>query len=164
MKKISSALVLVAALCGARTASATTYESYIIQGNSCVSTTVGNTPVYSQFGPYNTSTTTGMNLTCPLTLPSHTFSYAYILLAGYNRNSSATKLSCSINGTDVYGNSFLTGKAALANNSPYVQIASTSIYPSTSTGNGWLYLSCYIPPATSSGVSHVTTISLTTGY
>jgi hypothetical protein len=160
-KKLSLALTLAAALMGARAASATTYADYLLQGNSCVSTTPGNTGIYTQWGPYNGSTTAAMNVTCPLTLPNKSYIYAYLFVEGFNRNS-ADKLSCKINATGWDGYNYSGNTATLSTNSPSYQIATTTISPSGGYGN--LYVNCHIPPATGNGGSFLSTVYLQVGY
>lgn len=161
MNKLSFALALATALVTARTASATTYNDYQMQGVSCVSATAGKTPAYSQYGV--NSSTTAMDVTCPINLPAHLYTYAYINVGGYNR-SSVDKISCSIVGTQGDGNNPIVGTASLNSNSPYFQLSTASMYPSTSLGNSVLYLYCHLPAPTAQGLSHLTSIFLTTGY
>ena len=161
MNKLSLALALATALVTARTASATTYNDYQIQGVSCFSATAGKTPAYSQYGV--NSSTTAMDVSCPIILPGHNYSYGYIQLDGYNR-SSVDKISCSIVGTQGDGNNPVVGTAYLSANSPSFQASSVSIYPNTSLFNNVMYLYCHLPAPTAQGYSHLTSIFLTTGY
>jgi len=162
MNKLYMALALAAALACARTASAVTYESYKIQGNSCVSTTPGNTGIYTQWGPYNASSTTPLNVTCPLVLPNVSYTYAFISVEGWSRNASDL-LSCTIYtaGWDGYNGMSIT--AAVSYQPGAAGNMARDMSPSP-TGQGALYLNCHIPVFNSAGASYLTNMVLNVGH
>ena len=141
-------------------ASATTYKGYNIHGNSCTSTTQGATPIYSQYGPYAPGLN-AINMTCPVTVPSENYTYAYLLVNGYNRNS-VDHLSCTIAGTDYQGTNLISATATLPYTQSSSQVWSTSISPSA--GNSVLYVTCHLPALSAAGYSHLTYIWLDLGY
>jgi hypothetical protein len=131
MRKLALALVIAVGFLAAQSASATTYENYVIRGNSCISITGGQTPEYNQYG-VNAPGTSAIDVTCPLTLPDNGFyTYAYLLVNGYNR--SPDRLYCTIASTDYAGLNQISSPATLPYNQQPPQVWSTSISPSPSS-------------------------------
>ena len=155
MKKLSLALGLAAVLMGAHSASAAT-ESLLIHGSSCFNTTTGVNILYSQWGPYNPSTTTGVTVNCPVSMPSQNYTSMYLQISGWSRNNSANKLSCTINNTAYDGYNRTSNTATIAYNTGFALTATTSISPSWQ--NVWPYVTCYIPPNNGNGLSYLSTV------
>lgn len=143
-------------------ASAVTYQWYQIHGNTCTSISQGLTPTYNQYG-VNAPGASAIAVTCPVILPSQNYVYAYIQVVGYNRNS-VNKLSCTINGARYDGANYIWATATLPNNLASYQIATNSISPTVAASNNNLSVTCYLPAATASGLSHLTEIFLYVGY
>ena len=170
MNKFILALTLVACSMIAKTASATTYDDYTIHGNNCVTTTPGSSlsfpqsgqsvvmPTYSQYGPYAPGWQ-AVNVTCPLTLPYQVYTYAYLYVQGYNR-SSTDHLSCTLSATNFDGLGLKSLTVTLPNNEQPSQLSAASVNSFSSS----LFLTCHIPAATSSGLSHLSSIWLVLGY
>lgn len=159
MKFAPHALILAAALVGARVASATTVNLQI-HGNSCTSITPGNSPVYTQFGPYNASTATAMDLTCPVALPSHNYTSGYMYLAGWPRNT-ADALFCNYASTDVYGNNRTLVKAIVPYNGGNSNFAQVNI---AAANAGVIYVTCHIPVAVGAAKTYLSSIYLEATY
>lgn len=164
MNKIIVALVMSLGFFAARTASALTYLDYTFHGSSCVFAPNGTSVpdvVYNSYGMSTSSTTVALAAFCPIVLPSHGYTYGYILVSGYNR-SSTDQLFCTITSTGQDGNNSLQGKATLTQNQGSLQQAAVTINPNA------LYsifsLQCHIPAQTGSGFSHLTSIELVVGY
>jgi hypothetical protein len=157
---ISKALVLAAALVGARAASAA-YVEYVIQGNSCVSATPGMTPYYNQYGPYNSSTTSPMTLACPIPFANHNYVSGYIQVSGYTRNTS-DPVFCNYAGTDNLGNNRSLIQAKVPYNGGSGNIGGASLYLSSPTA--FLYVTCHLPVATASGPSYLSSIYVSANY
>lgn len=159
MKPVRNALILAAAILGARVASATTLN-LLIHGNSCTSITPGNAPVYTQFGPYNSSTTTALDLNCPITFPSHNYTSGYMLLYGWPRNS-ADAVFCNYASTDTYGNNRSLVKAII----PYSNGAANFAQVNLSALNaGVPYVTCHLPVATAAGKSYLSSFYIEATY
>jgi hypothetical protein len=160
MKKSMLALILAAVLAGAGSASAATVNN-LIQGNSCFNTTPGVTLNYSQWGPYNSSTTTAVTVNCPVTLQSQNYTSLYLLVEGWSRNSS-NLLSCTVNATGPDGYNRTNATASVPFNTTSGNVATTTAYPSWQ--NVWTYITCNIPPANTQGTSYLSTIYLSGTY
>jgi hypothetical protein len=160
VKIISKALVLAAALVGARAASAA-YVEYVIQGNSCVSATPGMTPGYTQNGPYNSSTTTPMMLSCPIPFANHNYTSGYIQVSGYTRNTS-DPVYCNYASTDNYGNNRALVQGKVNYNGNAGNIGGASLY--TNSPTAFLYVTCHLPVATANGVSHLSSVYVSASY
>jgi hypothetical protein len=157
MKKAIVAIMFGLVFAGARSASATTYNSYVIQGNSCVSITNGVSAVANTWGI--TAFSTPLNVTCPVIVPDHVYNYANIVVTGYNR-SDADNVNCTIAGTGAAGTNPESVNAALPDNSPYSQVKAAHIF----LANSYLFVNCHIPAQTGSGLSHLSSVYLTLGY
>lgn len=157
MKKssLALALALAASAAGARSASAATVNA-LIHSNSCFNATPGTTLSYSQWGPYNSSTTTGITVNCPVSLPSQNYTSFYIQLSGWSRNNSATKLSCTANMTGYDGYNRTSATATVPYNTGAAMTATATVSPSWQ--NVWPYVTCYIPPNNGNGISYLGTI------
>jgi hypothetical protein len=161
MKKSSLALILGAVLLGAGGASAAT-ESLLIHGSSCFNTTAGVNISYSQWGPYNSSTATGVTVNCPVTMPSRNYVSMFLQVSGWSRNNSANKLSCTVNNTGYDGFSLSSNTATIPYNPGAANTWTTTINPSWQ--NVWPYITCYIPPNNGNGISYLSTIYLQGTY
>lgn len=161
MKKFSLALVLASALGGAMSASAG-YSDLLLHGNSCYNTTAGVTLSYTQWGPMNPSTTTGAYVNCPMHLPDFNYTSVYLQLEGWSRNSSASKLSCTMHMTGGDGYNMTQSTATVSYNTAAAGVATTSFSPTS--WNVWPYLTCYIPPNNGNGYSYLSTIYVQGSY
>lgn len=159
LKNLSKILVLAAALAGARAATAGNV-TYMIHGNSCVSTTSGLPGVYTQWGPYNGSTTTAMNLTCPVPVLNNYYTSVWAEVIAYNR-STADKVFCNIASTDGNGNN-LKSQQAQVSYAPGVNTGITSFNSNVAT-NMW-YVTCHIPMSGANGTSYLTGVYLSLSY
>lgn len=159
MKSFRNALLLSAAMFGAHAACATTLTLQL-HGNSCTSITPGNAPVYTQFGPYNQSTTSALDMTCPVTFASRSYTAGYILVTGWNR-STTDNLFCNYASTDAYGNNRALVQAVV----PYANGGSGLGQANLSMSNtGLPYVTCHLPAATANGKSYLSGIYLEATY
>jgi hypothetical protein len=163
-------LVLVGCLavfCGTfgfvRPALATTYLQYQMQGDSCFyqDGSGGSTPSYSPYGVTNTSSSYTTYVFCPIMLPSQNYTYGYIFIVGYNRNSTYST-SCNLLATTAEGTNYQVATATMSGNSSSYNDASTSLTVANSAT--YFFLTCQIAPSTSSGQSYVSSIYLEVGY
>ncbi len=153
MKHFAKVLAVAAAVLGAKSVSAG-YIEQTIQGNSCVSTTPGNDPVYSQWGPYNNSTTTPMMLTCPISVPTQNYYYGQIITSGWTRHSS-DQVYCNFGGTDKFGN----GNTSVQAKVPYNGGANSGLANlNLPAGSTYLSVTCHLPVATNPGKSYLSSI------
>lgn len=160
MNTFSKALMLAAALVGAREASAA-YVEYVIQGNSCVSVTPGISPTYNQYGAYNNSTSTAMMLSCPIAFANHNYTSGYIQVAGYTRNTS-DPVFCNYAGTDAVGGNRSWIQAKVPYNAGGSNFGGASLY--LSTPSPYLYVTCHLPVATAAGSSYLSTVYVSANY
>lgn len=133
---------------------------YNYHGNTCVPVSSSMAIEYSQWGPYNPSTTMLLTVSCPIDVRNYNFTEGYIGISGYNR-SSAYKLSCRMRATTEAGMSPATGTATLPQNSQGLQYGTARVMPPSYPR---FYVHCDIPPATANGVSHLTTVYMSVTY
>jgi hypothetical protein len=200
MIMLALASVIAVAFLAAQPASAETQVEYQIKGNSCTSITSHTIPGEQYLGPYGHFQTSpdidelqmpvytrygvhdgnfyygsgfaaGIDVTCPIFVPRLNYTRATIIVYGYNR-SGYDKLSCTIEGTDAYGNRSITSKAELEPNIMGLQHAVAQIFPTFSGNdmNSFLSLTCHLPAKNGQYtgfygmVSHLTTIWLQLTY
>jgi hypothetical protein len=161
MMKLTGALALALALAGAQHVSAASFNTSF-NGNACFSVTPGVAINYSQWGPYNTSTTTGITVNCPVQLPSQNYTSASVLVSGWSRNSSANKLSCTLRMTGYDGYSQTSATATIAYNTAVAGTTNATLIPIWQAP--WPYLTCYIPPNNGNGISYLSTIYVSGSY
>ena len=159
-----AALACAGMLGHTRNASALTYVNYELHGQDCYTQNPNSStqPYYSQYC-ISTNSSSSMNVTCPLTLPSQNYTYGYIALTGYNRNSNAST-SCTLYATDPEGNNLLGATASLTANQSNYQVQSASFSPPL---GDLVFVSCTIAGHTGSGGngnSWVSSIFLQLGY
>jgi hypothetical protein len=156
-RKMVAGLAMVVAVLAGRVASATTYDEYQLHGSSCVSITSGAVPGYSWYGV--NAAAVPIDVTCPVLLPAFSYTYAYMLVEGYNRSSS-DHLSCTFTGSDFDGTNPVSGVATLTANasSPQIAVATTNALFAP------LFITCHLPAHTASGYSHLTSIFLEVGH
>jgi hypothetical protein len=159
LKNVSKFLILAAALAGARAASAGNV-TYMIHGNSCVSSTPGLIATPTQWGPYNANTASAMNLTCPMPVLNNYYTSVWAEVIGYSRNT-ADKLFCTIASTDGNGNN-LKSQQAQVSYAPGVNTAITSFNSNVAT-NMW-YVTCHIPYSGANGTSYLTGVYVSLSY
>jgi hypothetical protein len=205
MRTLAVASVIVIFL-AAQPASADTWVSYQIKGNSCTSITSQTipqydyysrydayrslpdreelrVPVYTQYGVHDgaysgtTYSSDGIDVTCPIFLPRLRYTGANITVYGYNR-SEYDKLSCTLEGTDAYGNRSITSKVELSPRVMELQSAKgPNISPTFSydhaigdDGNSFLSVTCHLPSKNATVsvfhgmVSHLTAMLLQLMY
>lgn len=161
MNILFKSFLLAVAVLGARAASAATVD-VLIHGNSCVSTTPGVTPVYTQYGIYNGSTTTALNVTCPISLPNHNYTSGYIQMTAWTRNS-PDAVFCNFSATDAFGNSPYSTRATAYYNQGNPQIVGANLGGNVSSP--YLYLTCHIPMQSAAlGKSYLSSIYLAASY
>ena len=158
MRRLCFGLMVVFTCFGARAASATTFQRFIMHGGSCYSITSGLSANVTQFGVNAGST--ALNVVCPLLLPAQNYVSMTLEVEGYNRSSS-DHVSCSIFGTDTSGNQLVGGAATLSSNMQAVQIQTVTI---STPASPMPLVSCHLPAQTASGFSHVTNLFLTMGF
>ena len=155
------ALALAATLAGAGKASAA-YNDFLIQTNSCFSTTPGVALNYSQWGPYNSSNATAINVNCPVAMPNHNYTSVYLQMTGWSRNQ-ADKLSCTVHSTGYDGYSHFGATATVPYNTAAAQTAIASINPNLG-GTPYVYVTCHIPAANPAGTSYLGTVYLSASW
>jgi hypothetical protein len=143
------------------TASALTNVNLELQGYSCFAIPGQTaTPTYSEYG-ISTNSTSGMDVICPVTVPTQGYTSGYLELVGYNRNSTSTY--CNLYATDSTGANLTYGTASLTADQQMYQVQSTTINPS-STASAF-FVGCHISGYNSTnGNSWVTYLSLVFGY
>jgi hypothetical protein len=160
MKNPMLYLAMGAALCAAQAASALSND-FMIKGTSCVSTTLGNNGGHTQYGITNSSTT-AMTVTCPLPMPTKNYLAGSLQVRGYNRNSAADPVSCTLLSTDQNGD---FPASAVANVPYHLSLPFTgSAWLNPVVANGFLSLSCRIPGAVGGVKSYLTSILVTANY
>jgi len=159
MNPFRNALLLSAAIFGAHAASATTLTLQL-HGNSCTSITPGNSPVYTQFGPYNQSTSSALDMTCPVTFASRNFTAGYILVTGWNR-STTDNLFCNYASTDAYGNNRALVQAVVPYNNGGSGFAQANL---SMSNTGVPYVTCHLPAAVGASRSYLSGIYLEATY
>jgi hypothetical protein len=113
---------------------------------------------YSQFGPFNNSTTSAAALGCGAATPIlATINTVQAIV--YDRNSSAGQfVSCTLVLTDIFGSSLFT--QTQSSTSPGTGFQTLTWNPGVGTHT--LYLGCSLPAKTAAGVSHFTTYRVIT--
>lgn len=160
MKNVTKALVLAGALIAARAESAGTAD-FLIHGNSCVSTTPGVSPIYTQWGPYNPSSTSAMMLSCPVPFPNHNYTSGYMQVSAWTRNT-GDQVFCNYAGTDNYGGNLTYVQAKVPYSGGGPNLGTASLYLTNSSD--FLYVTCHIPMATGNGYSYLSTIYVSGNY
>jgi hypothetical protein len=158
MKKISTGLILLAALVGSRSAFAANNTTVSIHGSGC--TAIHQTAVlgYNQFG-VNNPTSSPVWVTCPVQITSNVLFTSYFMqVTAYNRNT-ASNLTCTIAAQDVAGVNMSSSSVSFPfNNNSQFKTASLSFPNSRHFGS----IFCQIPAKTAAGaLSHLTSIVLT---
>jgi hypothetical protein len=155
MKNLSSAVLLILGLACAQSESEAGVASAMIHGNSCFNASAA-TLSYSQWGPYN-SGNTGITVNCPLGLPDEAYTSFRYYVTGWSRNSSATKLSCTLTTTGSSGSGYGISTATVPYSMNDAKTANATTYPAANI-TPFPYLTCYIPPAESGMFSYLSTI------
>jgi hypothetical protein len=159
---------------------------YRIHGQSCTSTSPGLTPGYSQYGVYAPGMT-AINVTCPLFVhtswqpkdstgaahllaprlpPYRPYTSAIMLIGGYSRIA-ADPVRCTLANTALLGGQRVAATAAIPFKNGSGSVGAASLAPALSTTyqfDGWMFVTCRLPPRSALGFSHLTTISVQVKY
>lgn len=159
MKCTLKLLFLAAALCAGRSAFAAEFYR-MLSGNSCFSTSGGQT-MPTRWGLYNVSSTVVADVSCPVQVPSGTYTNQYIGISGYNRNSS-NFMSCSLNVSSDDGSYYSVATASMQTSGYPVVYATANAAASGPSNVVWV--NCHIPFAVSGQHSYLTSIYLHLTY
>lgn|GEM_PF-4997238 len=132
----------------------------LYHGNFCTpNKSAINTIERSQWGVYNTSNGSIATVECPFDLPFNgSLVVNNVWATVYDRDPNAD-VTCTLTGVDMAGNTLWSRTSSSSGSGETHQFLSFS--PSSTT-LGTMNMICSIPPATSSGVSHVTTYRVIT--
>jgi hypothetical protein len=132
----------------------------IYHGNFCTpNRTSVNLVERNQFGVNNASSVSTATVQCPFYLPfSAALRVSNVWLTVYDRNPSSN-INCTLTGVGLEGSTIWTRTASSSGSSAVHQFLSFSP-PSAFVAT--MNMSCSIPAATASGVSHITTYRVIT--
>jgi hypothetical protein len=114
----------------------------------------------SQFGIHNTSNLSTASIQCPLSLPfDASLKVTGVYLTGYDRHP-ALNISCTLVGIGLDGGTLWSRSTSSSGSGQAFQFFPVLSPPSTFTAA--MNLSCTLPPTTTAGASHLTTIRVIT--
>lgn len=132
----------------------------IYHGNFCApNRTSVNLVERNQFGVNNASTGSTASVQCPFQLPFNaSLRVTSVFLTVYDRNPT-TNINCTLTGVGLEGSTIWTRTASSSGSSATHQFLS---FTPPSAFVATMNMSCSIPTATASGVSHITTYRVIT--